>query len=100
LHHLDETNTVRLLSKMRESANRLVIVNDLERTPFSLATVFADTRIFSASAVVHFDGPASVRAAYSIEELAQLASQAGLTGFSLQRHFPCRMILQYKQVPA
>lgn len=97
LHHLDETNTVRLLSKMRESSNKLVIVNDLERTTFSLASVFAASRIFSTSPVVHFDGPASVRAAYSMAELAQLASQAGLTGFSLKKHFPCRMILQYKK---
>ena len=98
LHHLDETNTVRLLSKMRESATRLVIVNDLERTTFSLATVFAASRLFSTSPVVHFDGPASVRAAYSMDELAQLAARAGLTGFSLKRHFPCRMLLEYRQV--
>lgn len=53
--------------------------------------------VLSRSPVVHFDGPASVRAAYTPAELRALADQAGLAGATVRPVFPCRMLLTWSR---
>jgi hypothetical protein len=35
-----------------------------------------------------------VRAAYTQEEMLEMAKQAGLSGARIKRHFPCRFLLE------
>jgi 2-polyprenyl-3-methyl-5-hydroxy-6-metoxy-1,4-benzoquinol methylase len=95
LHHLDEPDAVRLLREMGRAAGKLVLVNDLSRGPVNYLFVRLACRLLSRSPVVRFDGPASVRAAFTPDEARGLAEQAGLTGATVTPKFPCRFLLAW-----
>lgn len=94
-HHLDPPDVVQLLRTMKNAARKLVIVNDLERSLTNWIQVYVATRLLSRSKVVHYDGPVSVRAAYTAEEFRDLAEQAGLSGSRVERRFPCRFVMTW-----
>lgn len=93
LHHFSDEDAVRILAAMRRLARCAVIVDDLQRTNFGWWLATAGCRILSRSPVVHFDGPQSVRAAFSCDEVMQLAHSAGLNHATLRRHWPERFML-------
>jgi 2-polyprenyl-3-methyl-5-hydroxy-6-metoxy-1,4-benzoquinol methylase len=93
IHHLDPPQVISLLGKMRKAARRLVIVNDLIRSNVSLALVWLATRVCSQSKIVRYDGPASVRGAYTIAEMRNMAAQAGLNNCSVHLDIRCRQLL-------
>ena len=93
LHHLNDEQAVDLLRKMAGSARRLVLVNDLRRSRAGLLLAHAVTRLVSRSPVMHFDGPQSVRAAFSLAEIRDLAQRAGLKSFSIRQRWPFRFLL-------
>ena len=96
-HHLDPPQVVQLLKKMSEAASEMIIVNDLVRSEISYALVWLATRLFTRSRVVRFDGPVSVRASYTIKEMQQMATEAGLTGCTVTFAPPCRMLLIWRR---
>lgn len=96
-HHLDPPEVVLLLSKLRQCTRKAILVCDLVRTRANLCMVTLATRLLSDSPVVHFDGPASVGNAYTMEELRKMAQEAGLAGCSVTSRFPCRMLLKWKR---
>jgi 2-polyprenyl-3-methyl-5-hydroxy-6-metoxy-1,4-benzoquinol methylase len=96
-HHLSEEEAVMLLTKMKESSRYMVVLNDLVRSFPSLVMVFMATQMLSRSPVVHFDGPASVRAAFTPEELKKLSARAGMSDAAIYEQFPCRMMLVWKR---
>jgi hypothetical protein len=55
------------------------------------------TRVLSRSDVVHTDGPLSVRAAFTRDEVLALASAAGWNGCTIQPTWPCRFLLQWRR---
>lgn len=84
LHHFSEDEAVRLLRRLGGIASRAVLINDLERNLLSyifirLAWPFARSR------VTRHDAAASVRQAYTRDELAALAARAGFTDFEVER---------------
>jgi 2-polyprenyl-3-methyl-5-hydroxy-6-metoxy-1,4-benzoquinol methylase len=97
LHHLSETDAVTLLRRMAAAAGSLVLVNDLARSRFNYLAVWAACRILSRSPVVRFDGPASVRSAFTPAEALALADEAGLHGATVRGRFPCRYLLQWRR---
>jgi len=97
LHHLDEHDAVELLRRMGQAAGQMVLVNDLVRSRLGYLLAHAGTRLLSRSPVVHFDGPASVAAAFTRAEARQLARRAGLDGAKVERHWPWRFLLQWRQ---
>jgi SAM-dependent methyltransferase len=98
LHHLSEADAATLLSRMAAAAGRLVLVNDLDRSRFNYLAVWAACRLLTRSPVVRFDGPASVRSAFTADEALALAEKAGLAGASVRRRFPCRYLLTWQRV--
>jgi len=76
LHHFTEADAERVLSEMRRIARKAAIVSDLYRSRPALAAVWLATR-FTSNPMTRFDGPASVRRAFTHEELLQLAGKAG-----------------------
>lgn len=94
LHHLTAEQAVRLLEKMRAAAGCRVLVNDLRRSTLGYVAAWLGTRLLSRSAVVHTDGPMSVRAAWTVREMKALANAAGLSDVSVRRRFPWRMLLK------
>jgi 2-polyprenyl-3-methyl-5-hydroxy-6-metoxy-1,4-benzoquinol methylase len=96
LHHLETEDVRTLLRRMAEAAPR-VLINDLERGPVGYAMARIGTRLLSGSAVVHVDGPRSVRAAFTAPELREISASAGLIGVRVRRVWPCRMILSWNR---
>ena len=92
LHHLEADAVVSLLERMTRAAE-MVVVDDLRRSKFGEAAAWAGTRVLSRSGVVHVDGPRSVRAAFTPNELRELAAAAGMGRVQVQTHFPWRMRL-------
>jgi 2-polyprenyl-3-methyl-5-hydroxy-6-metoxy-1,4-benzoquinol methylase len=95
LHHLHEPQAVDLLRRLAAAARRMVLINDLARGLFGYTVVCLGTRVLSRSPVVHTDGPLSVRAAFTPNEAVALAWQAGMTGATVERRWPCRFLLAW-----
>jgi len=93
LHHLEHAVAVALLRRMFAAASRLVVVDDLRRSRAGHLLALAGTRMLSRSAVVHVDGPRSVRAAFTAREARDLAREAGLTRIAVRRRWPARWLL-------
>lgn len=97
LHHLDDDDAVKLLRRMSDSARSMIIVNDLLRSRTGYGIAWAGCRLLSRSPIVRHDGPASVRAAFSLGEVQQLAGRAGLDGVRVERRWPWRFVLSWSR---
>jgi hypothetical protein len=97
LHHLQREQARALLARMSDLADRLVLVNDLVRSPVGFVLAYAGTRLLSRSWVVHTDGPRSVEGAFTMTELRVLAEEAGLRGAEVAARWPCRMLLTWSR---
>jgi SAM-dependent methyltransferase len=97
LHHLSEDEATALLANMENAARHLILVNDLSRSRFNYCAVWWACRLLTRSRVVHFDGPASVRSAFTPKEALALAARAGLEGATVQSRFPCRFLLSWRR---
>lgn len=94
LHHLPTLQAQETLAGMGAAA-RLVVINDLLRSPTAYALAWAGTRVLSRSPVVRFDGPASVRGAFTLAEACALAEGAGLAGAVVRWRWPFRFLLTW-----
>lgn len=92
LHHLSSEDVTTVLQKMRQAARKRVVIVDLERGYLNWVLVWLACRLWSRSPVVHFDGPQSVRAAFTLDEMKQLATDAGFSHFRVRRYWPCRFV--------
>jgi SAM-dependent methyltransferase len=97
LHHMDENQAPRLLERLKETATRLVLVNDLLRGRAPYAVAYAGTRVLTRSRIVHFDGPASVAAAFTIPEVNALAARCGMHGARVSWKWPFRFLLEWRK---
>jgi len=79
LHHFDEEDAVQVLREMARVCRRALIVNDLRRSPTALVLIWLITR-FVCNRMTRYDGPLSVRRAFTPHELRRLAALAGLHG--------------------
>ncbi|TWT97978.1 Ubiquinone biosynthesis O-methyltransferase [Botrimarina colliarenosi] len=97
LHHLDQPASLRLLGHLSEAAQQAVLLDDLERSRTGWLLAWAGCRLLSRSPIVHYDGPASVRGAYTVEEAQTLAETAGLASTRWTRHWPCRYLMEWER---
>jgi ubiquinone/menaquinone biosynthesis C-methylase UbiE len=84
LHHFSGNDAVDLLRRLGRIASEAVLINDLERHPLPYFFI----RIawpFARSRLTRHDGAASVRQAYTKDELEILARRAGFTHFEVDR---------------
>ena len=97
LHHLTDDQAVALLAKMGAAARRMVLVNDLVRSRAGYLLAQAACRLLTRSRVVRNDGPLSVANAFTTKEMQRLATAAGLGGAKIVRHWPARMLLEWRK---
>jgi SAM-dependent methyltransferase len=97
MHHFDETSVVSLLNHSAKLADVAVLADDLHRTRLGWLLAKLGCFVLSRSPVVHFDGPQSVRAAFTIEEITSLAHQAGLHEIKIAKHWPERYSLCWER---
>ena len=97
LHHLNRDDAKKLLNRMAGLTNQIVLVDDLRRTKLGYVFALVGCRILSRSPIVHYDGPLSVRAAYTEAEVLQMAEEAGLRGASTTPHWPQRFLFEWRR---
>jgi len=95
LHHLSDAEATALMRQMAAAAGRLVVVCDLARSKIGWWLTYAGTRLLTRSPVVHVDGPLSVQAAFTVDEIRSLALQAGLADCGIRRRMPFRFVLSW-----
>ena len=97
LHHLHEADAVRLMVRMRETARLAVLIDDLLRSQAGYWLAWLGTRVLTRSRIVHVDGPLSVKAAFTLDEVQAMAEAAGMTTATIARHWPFRYLLEWRQ---
>lgn len=97
LHHLEEQDARRLLETMAATARILVVLSDLRRTRLGYLLSHLVTRTIVRSPVVRVDGPLSVAAAFSIDEVRRLAARGGMEAAIVTRHWPQRFLLTWRR---
>jgi 2-polyprenyl-3-methyl-5-hydroxy-6-metoxy-1,4-benzoquinol methylase len=85
LHHLDETDVIRLLRRCRELTRGVSLVTDLRRSRLAQAGIFAVTGLFYREPMTRHDARLSAERAFSYPELRKLAIAAGWWGFRHHR---------------
>jgi ubiquinone/menaquinone biosynthesis C-methylase UbiE len=90
VHHLAPQELVQFVNEGLRVCRRAVLINDLVRHPLHLALVYAGMPLYRSRLTRH-DAPASVRQAYTPEEVHDLLQQTGATDIEMHRHFLFRM---------
>jgi len=93
LHHLTDEQAEHVLAQMKSAAAHRVVVVDLVRSRLNWCQVWLATRTLTRSKVVHFDGPQSIRAAFTIGEIRAIADRAGFSSPAIAPQWPCRFML-------
>lgn len=97
LHHLEDTEAVSLLRRMRDAAGTGVVVSDLRRSALGVAFTRVGCRVLSACDVFRIDGMRSIRAAFTTAEARRLATAAGMTGAVVSNVWPQRWQLEWRR---
>ena len=92
-HHLKNSEIVRTLQEMTRVARRRIFVIDLHRHPIAYLLYTTVAKIVLHTRLVREDGALSILRGFQPHELGELASAAGLSNVSVQRHFPFRLVL-------
>ena len=83
LHHFTRIQAVNIL-RMADFMNRSgFIINDLH--------IFILTRVVTKNRLTRHDAPVSVMNAFTPSEMAEMAQEAGVKCFTVNRHFPYRI---------
>jgi ubiquinone/menaquinone biosynthesis C-methylase UbiE len=99
-HHLAPSEVVAFAREALRVSKLAVLVNDLIRHPLHLACAFAGIPIYR-SRITRNDAPASVRQAYTVEEMQGFLESAGALTVQTQRHFLYRMgVIAWKNAEA
>ena len=95
LHHLEVDEAERLLGRLATSGAQLVLLSDLVRSKLGYALAHVGPRLLSLSHVAWHDGPSSVGAAFTAEEILGLASRVGVPSPRVSRAWPQRFLLHW-----
>jgi 2-polyprenyl-3-methyl-5-hydroxy-6-metoxy-1,4-benzoquinol methylase len=90
VHHLEPDEVRQFVSEGLRVARRAVLINDLIRSWLHLALVYAGLPSFR-SRITRHDAPASVRRAYTIEEMRRLLCDLPATKLEISKHHLYRM---------
>jgi ubiquinone/menaquinone biosynthesis C-methylase UbiE len=90
VHHLSPEDVSRFTAEALRVCRTAFLVNDLVRDPIHLALAYAGFPLYR-SRLTRNDAPASVRQAYTPEEVLPLLESAGAAQIELTRHYLYRM---------
>lgn len=89
-HHLSPEQLKGFVNEALRVCRVAVLINDLVRHPLHVALVYAGYPLYRSRLTRH-DAPASVRAAYTPNEMQTLLQQAKAARVEIQRHYLFRM---------
>lgn len=99
-HHLSPEEIVRFVDEGSRVARIAVLINDLVRHPLHLALTYAALPLFH-SRITRHDAPASVRRAYTKDEMLQILKNSKAGRVEIHDHYLFRMgVIAWKQAHA
>ena len=90
IHHLEPEELIQFVREGLRVCRRAVLVNDLIRHPLHLFLVYAGLPLYRSRLTRH-DAPASVRRAYTLEEMRAMLARTGAARLDFSRHYLFRM---------
>jgi len=90
VHHLGPEEMVQFVNEGLRVCRAAVLINDLIRHPLHLGLVYAGLPLYRSRLTRH-DAPASVRQAYTIEEMRRTLQRTRASRVEMSRHFLFRM---------
>jgi ubiquinone/menaquinone biosynthesis C-methylase UbiE len=95
-HHLSPEEVVQFVKEGLRVSRTAVLINDLVRHPLHLMLVYAGMPLFQ-SRITRHDAVASLRGAYTVEEMRGLMQQTTAARVEIERHYLYRMgVLAWK----
>jgi ubiquinone/menaquinone biosynthesis C-methylase UbiE len=89
-HHLSPPKLVQFVDEGLRVCRIAVLINDLVRHPLHMSLVYAGMPLYRSRLTRH-DAPASVRQAYTPEEMEELLAQSSAARVEIHRHYLFRM---------
>ena len=89
-HHLSPRELVQFLNEALRVCRVAVLTNDLVRHPLHMSLVYAGMPLYR-SRITRHDALASVRQAYTVEEMQSLLAQSNAARVEIHRHYLFRM---------
>ena len=89
-HHLSPDQLKAFVNEALRVSRVAVLINDLVRHPLHAALVYAGYPLYRSRLTRH-DAPASVRAAYTPEEMRNLLQRTRAAQVEIRRHYLFRM---------
>ncbi|MGA3053853.1 MAG: methyltransferase domain-containing protein [Candidatus Korobacteraceae bacterium] len=89
-HHFEPETLVKFASESLRVCRHAVLINDLIRSRLHLLLVYLGLPLFRSRITWH-DAPASVRRAYTCDEMRALLANAGARKVQVSRHYLFRM---------
>ncbi len=93
LHHLKEDDIVSLLKNCTSVVKKGIIINDLRRNILAWLGIKILTFLFSKSEFVKYDGPLSVKRAFTKKDLKIILQKAGIKNYIIKRKWAFRFLL-------
>ena len=97
LHHLSSQAVTLLLQRMAAATAHGVLIQDLRRTRLGYVFAWIGLHALTRSDVARSDGLVSVRAAFTLSEVATLCQEAGLTDARVTSVWPQRYSIQWRR---
>lgn len=89
-HHLEPAEIARFAREGLRVARHAFFIHDLVRNPLHLALAYAGLPLYRSRLTRH-DAPASVRRAYTVNEMREMLRSAGADNVEITTHFLFRM---------
>jgi Methyltransferase domain len=89
-HHLSPEQLIRFVDESLRVCRTAVLINDLVRHPLHLALVYAGMPLYRSRLTRH-DAPASVRQAYTPDEMREALGRSKAARVEILRHYLFRM---------
>jgi ubiquinone/menaquinone biosynthesis C-methylase UbiE len=97
VHHLSPDQIVGFVREGLRVCRRALLINDLIRDPLHLALAYAGFPLYR-SRLTRNDAPASVRQAYTLDEMQAMLRRAGVARMETSTHYLYRMgVIAWKQ---
>ncbi len=97
VHHLSPDQIVEFVREGLRVCRRALLINDLIRDPLHLALAYAGFPLYR-SRLTRNDAPASVRQAYTLDEMQAMLRRAGVARMETSTHYLYRMgVIAWKQ---
>ncbi|MGO9127166.1 MAG: methyltransferase domain-containing protein [Terriglobales bacterium] len=99
VHHLTPEAVVRFVNESLRVCRAAVVINDLVRHPAHLGLVYAGMPLYRSRLTRH-DAPASVRQAYTVNEVKDMLRKSQAARVEITQHFLFRMgVVAWKSAP-